>query len=126
MYKFYNPNPDGKMVGDCVIRAIAKATNGDWETTYVGVSTQGFMMHDMPSSNAVWGSFLYDRGFQRYAIPNTCPDCYSVAEFAEDNPVGTYVLATGTHVVAVVDGDYFDAWDSGAEIPAYYWKRKEI
>ena len=57
MYKYYNPNPDGKMVGDCVIRAISKAINQDWEKTYVGVATQGLMMHDMPSSNSVWGSF---------------------------------------------------------------------
>lgn len=25
MYIFYNPNPSGKMVGDCVIRGISKA-----------------------------------------------------------------------------------------------------
>lgn len=33
----YNPNPRGNRVGDCVIRAISKATGRDWETTYAGV-----------------------------------------------------------------------------------------
>ena len=38
----YNPNPRGNRVGDCVIRAISKATGRDWETTYAGVSICGF------------------------------------------------------------------------------------
>lgn len=28
MYTYYNPNPDGKRTGDCVIRAIARVTGG--------------------------------------------------------------------------------------------------
>ena len=34
MYKYYNPNPEHKLVGDCVVRAISKLTNSDWDTTY--------------------------------------------------------------------------------------------
>jgi hypothetical protein len=34
-----------------------------------------------------------------------------------------YVLGIGDHVVCAVNGDWYDAWDSGAEIPAYYWER---
>ena len=41
-------------------------------------------------------------------------------------PKGTYVLGTGNHVVAVVNGDYYDMWDSGDEIPAYVWYKKEV
>ena len=79
-YRYYNPNPSGRMVGDCVIRAISKATNRSWEEIYVKVAIQGLMMHDMPSSNSVWGSFLYNQNFHRYSIPDMCPDCYTVAE----------------------------------------------
>ena len=39
-----------------------------------------------------------------------------------DNPYGRYILATGEHVVAIENGDYYDTWDSGDEIPIYYWK----
>ena len=56
-------------------------------------------MGDMPSSNAVWGSYLYDHGFRRQIIPNECPECYTIADFCLDHPFGLYVLATGTHVV---------------------------
>lgn len=125
MFVPYNPNPQANYVGDCVIRAIAKVTNKDWDTTYLGVAIQGFVMKDMPSANHVWGAYLRSQNFKQYTIPNTCPDCYSVAEFCEDNPEGVFLLATGSHVVAVDDGNYYDSWDSGNEVPIYYWKREE-
>lgn len=111
--------------GDCVIRAISRATNRDWEYTYLSIVALGFSMHDMPSSNDVWGSYLILNGFKRYIIPDTCPDCYTVRQFCADNPHLTGILATGTHVIAVSDGNYYDTWDSGDEVPIYYW-RKEI
>ena len=40
-------------------------------------------------------------------------------------PHGTYVLATNNHVVAVVDGNYYDTWDSGDETPIYVWRKEE-
>lgn len=123
-YVKYNPNPARKLVGDCVIRAIAKTTNKEWEDTYLDIVMKGYMMHDMPSSNAVWGAYLQDKGFRRYLIPDTCPECYTVAQFCIDNPNLTGILATGTHVIAVQDGNYFDTWDSGNEVPIYYWRKE--
>ena len=122
---FYNPNPDKKLVGDCVIRAISIVMNQDWEKTYLDIALQGYTMKDMPSANHVWGAYLHNRGFKRYVVPDTCPDCYTVEDFCEDFPTGTYLLAIGTHVVAVQDGNYFDTWDSGNEVPMYYWQKEE-
>ena len=63
------------------------------------------------------------QGFFRENLPNFCPDCYAVKDFARNNPIGTYVLGTGSHVVTVINGDWYDAWDSGDEIPIYFWTR---
>lgn len=107
-----------------MIRAISKVTDQDWEKTYLDVCLQGYMMKDMPSSNAVWGAYLLNNGFTRHIIPNTCPDCYTIRDFCNDYPDDTYLLATGSHVVAVERGNYFDTWDSGSTIPIYYWQKE--
>lgn len=125
MWIKYNPNPERKNVGDCTVRAISKAMDIDWETTFTGLVVQGYMLHDMPSANHVWGAFLKKNGFEKRIIPNTCPDCYTVKDFCEDHKDGVYVLALGSHVVTVQDGCYFDSWDSGDEVPLYYFARRD-
>ena len=121
MFIDYNPNPVGRRVGDCSVRAISKALGVDWETAYAMIASNGFAMGDMPSSNSVWGAVLRQNGFKKQVIPNSCPDCYTFADFARDNPRGTFVLGTGSHVATVVDGNLYDSWDSSDEIPVFVW-----
>lgn len=122
MYRYYNPNPLGKQVGDCVIRGISRITNQSWEDTYIGIALQGYRLKNMPSANEVWENYLSERNFKRVMLSDTCPTCYTVKDFCIDYPEGIYLLATGSHVVAVEDGNYYDAWNSGNEVPVYYWK----
>ena len=124
-YIYYNPNPLGLSVGDCTIRAISKIIERDWKQTYLCLLVQGYQMYDMPSVNRVWGEYLRSLGFVRRTIPDSCPDCYTVRDFCNDNPIGKFILGTGEHVIAVVDGDYYDSWDSGREIPIYYFERQK-
>lgn len=121
----YNPNPTGRQVGDCAIRAVAKALDIDWETAYELIASAGYAMGDMPSADSVWGAVLRQNGFYRKAIPNTCPDCYTAEEFAEDNPRGTFVLGFGNHTATIQDGNLYDSWNSLNQIPIYYWYRKK-
>lgn len=123
-FLFCNPNPQKNLVGDCVIRAVSIVTEKSWEDTYLALSMQGYKMCDMPSSNAVWGEYLKEQGFTRKIVSDTCPSC-TIAEFAEEHDDGVFLLATGTHVVAVKDGDYMDTWDSGNEIPIFYFTKEE-
>lgn len=124
MWKEYNPNPTGRKVGDCAVRAVAKALDIDWETAYLLIMANGYGMGDMPSSDSVWGSVLRQHGFYRMSIPNKCPDCYTAEDFAKDNPKGIFVLGFGGHVATIVNGILYDSWDSSREIPAYVWYRK--
>lgn len=124
-WREYNPNPTGRRVGDCAVRAVAKALNTDWETAYQMIADNGFLMGDVMSSDSVWGSVLREHGFNRAAIPNTCPDCYTAEDFAATHPHGTYVLCFDGHVATVQDGTIFDSWDSSELVPQYYWYKKE-
>lgn len=122
-FKNYNPNPRNNLVIDCTVRAISKATGQSWDETYIGLAVEGYVIKDMSNSNRVWGSYVKRLGFKKFSLPNTCPDCYSVKQFCVDHPRGTFLLATGNHAVAVVNGDYYDTWDSGDEIPVYFWSK---
>ena len=121
----FNNNPTGRAVGDCAVRAVSVALGVDWETAYELIADAGYAMGDMPSSDSVWGAVLRQHGFYRKSIPNSCPDCYTFADFAEDNPHGVFVLGTGKHTAAIVDGVIYDSWNSSSEIPVYVWYRKD-
>ena len=122
MFIFYTPNPEGLFTNDCTVRAICKALDQTWEKTYMDICLEGRLLYMMPSTNAVWNSYLTKKGFRRYIIPYTCPACYTIKQFCNDHKTGTYILATDDHVVTVIDGDYYDTGDSGDEVPIYYWK----
>lgn len=124
MWKKYNANPVMRKGDDCTVRAISKILSKSWEEVYWGLCKYGMKFYDMPSANHVWGTYLLDHGYRRTIIPDTCPMCYTVREFAEEHPYGSYILALNGHVVAVKNGNYYDSWDSGNEIPIYYWEKE--
>ena len=122
-YQYYNPNPvrsDGR-VSDCAVRAVAKALDITWERAYSELATNGFLMGDLLNSAIVWGSVLRMHGFSRDIIPNTCSDCYTVADFCNEHPDGIYVLKSDNHVATVVNGVLYDSWNSSMNVPQYYW-----
>ena len=117
----YNPNPRGINTGDCVIRAICKALDTEWEKVYMDLTVRGLQDAMWGDTNAVWEKYLKENGFVQQVLPSTCQDCYTIADFAKDHPEGTYIVATGSHVVCVQDGDYYDTWDSGHDVPSYFF-----
>ena len=124
-YEYFNPNPAGRRVGDCAVRAVAKALNIDWETSYSLIAKNGFYMCDMPSSDSVWGAVLRQHGFNKHIVPNMCPDCYTAMEFVDDHNKGIYVIGFGGHVATAINGVLYDSWNSSNEIPIYYWTKEE-
>lgn len=124
MFVQFNPNPNGIYADDCLVRSIALVLDKSWDNVYFDICLQGYLMKNMPSVNKVWGNYLRSIGFVEYPFFNVCPDCYTVRDFCYDHPFGTFILATGSHVIAVIDGDYYDAWDSGDEMPLSVWRRE--
>lgn len=125
-YKYYNPNPGGHRDAiDCVVRALCAALDIGWDWAYCLVTARGYADKRMPIKNTVWWPILRRNGFRRAIIPNTCPDCYTAADFCRDHPWGVYVLGFDGHTAAVIDGQVWDAWDSTDETPTYYWYRED-
>lgn len=105
MFRKYNHNPEGILVGDSVIRALSVALN---------------QTLDDSARTSDWRKYLQSHGWTREGVTN---GHYSVDGFCRDHPDGRYVVATGTHAIAVVDGDYLDTWDSGDEVLTHYWRK---
>ena len=124
-YVHINPNPKNKNVGDCVVRAISIAEDMDWDQVYLDLCIQGYTMADMPSSNDVWNSYLASKGWGYHRLQDSCPFCYTIDDFAREHNNGTYIVATGSHVVCVKDGSYLDTWDSGEKVPLFYFNKEK-
>lgn len=126
MWIKYNANPKRNRVGDCTVRAISKLIGSDWHVTFSGLCLQGYIDCDMPSSNNVWQKYLKEKGYKRHALPDACPECYSVSDFCKEHNVGRYLLGLDSHVVCAIDGDYYDTWDCGDETVIYYFTKDEV
>lgn len=123
-YVFKNENPHGKFVDDCVIRAIATVTGKSWDDVFLELTIEAYIQKDRIDANYVWGNYLLNNGFVKRQLPNTCPNCYTVREFARDNRWGIFVVGDGTHAIAVVDGCYIDTYDCGDRTVLFYYEKE--
>lgn len=121
-----NPNPDGKEVPDCVIRAICIALNKPWEETSDELYAIAREQHSVTCDDNVWGRYLFELGFEAFTLPHICPKCTTINEFTKMYPNGIYIIGTGYHAVAVLDGNYYDSWDSGNEIATFFWRIRDF
>lgn len=122
-FQSYNANPVNNTVGDCTVRAISKVLDQEWEKTYIDLCLQGYIMCDMPSANRVWGAYLKSKGYKRQLIDDDREN-YNVEMFCAEHPNGRYILAISGHVVAAINGYYYDTWNSGGEVPVYCWYKE--
>lgn len=122
-YIFKNENPYGKMVDDCVIRAIATATGQSWDRTAHDLFEEQLAQKDLQNSNTVWGQVLKNKGFIKRNLPCTEHSCYTVREFALSHPHGIYVVGDGSHAIAIIDGYYVDTYDSGDRNVLFYYQK---
>lgn len=120
MFVYYNANPANKLVGDCVVRTLTVVFQDTWRHIFADLTMMGYFSYDMPNANAIMAEYLMLNGFSYHDID----EYYTIRDFAMDHPTGIYVIATGTHVVAIKDGFYFDTSDSGDETPIYYFRKE--
>lgn len=121
MWRYYNPNPKDKVTGDCAVRAVSKALGIDWNKAKMLLDVYSMEEAEVETSDLVWGKILAENGFEMKAL--YCNDGCTLEGFCQANPFGAFVVKLPNHVVAVVDGCYYDSWDSGHEVPLYCWRK---
>lgn len=125
MWIYSNPNPCRQEEPDCVVRAISIATDQDWDEVHWDLCTLSHIHCTMPSVNWLWELYLKQNGFEKFLLPENCPECITVREFCKRYRDGTYIIGTGSHAVAIVCGNYVDSWDSGDETPTYFFRKRK-
>lgn len=122
----YNANPKTDKAGDCVIRAIATATEQSWEDVYIKLTEIGLKMKRMPNDRKVWKKYLESLGWIKCKEPrnwdNTRNTIAQVAKYLEP---GTYIINAGQlHVTCVKNGDIYDTWNCSNKLCHSYWRKK--
>lgn len=124
MYIHFNNNPLGRRTADdCSIRAVSKALGVSWDDAHDLLADMSKKMGTIMSNNDVISAVLRMHGFHKENLPCTHRECYTVREFAMDNPYGIYVVGTGSHVVTIIDGNFYDSWNSSDESIIYFWTK---
>lgn len=125
-YKYYQPNvKDLKdKYGDCVIRSLTKAVNKPWIDVFEELLVYARELQCMPNGKACYETYLKANNFTYTGISNKKGSKRpTVKGFAKEHKDGTYVVSVANHMVTIVDGRYYDTWDSGDCCMYGYWKK---
>lgn len=122
--KYYNPNPHKLETGDCVIRALCKATEKDWDTIYKDLFEIGYKLKVMPNADESWKTYLKELGFIEHKISNKKGTKRpTVDSFSRSNNKGVFVLRVANHIVTCDEGYHYDLWDCGDKSLYGYWEK---
>lgn len=130
MYKYWQPNKlDLKdEYGDCSIRALSKVFDMSWIDTYKLIIPYE-LKYQCPfpcMTLKLYKEVFKDLGFKYQGISNKKGSKRpTVKQFAKEHKKGTYILSLACHLVAVVDGDWYDTWRSDDKC-LYGYYEKEI
>ena len=115
----YNANSRNNSVGDCVKRSLSVAYSMDYDAVSTELNRiKRNLGCDEFNEPRVFNLFMKLRGD---AFNSVHPNNYvTVEEFGETHPNGVYLLLAGknpnnrdtTHMIAVVNGDIYDSWNS--------------
>ena len=125
-YINYNANPKGLKTGDCVIRALSKATGKSWDEVYTELFEIAFKKKRLPNEDSVYKAFLKNNNFiESPARRNEFGKMISVEEFSKSVDADTmYIIHTRRHLTVVFNGDIYDTWNTSRQTAGkFYFKR---
>ena len=118
MYQYYNANPKGNYVNDCVVRAISTAENKTWNETYKELS-------EIAKDNGIlWDDINFVEPFLDSRYKRVCTKNKFVGEFVDENPKGIYLITMRGHITCCINGVIYDTFDCRNRIMWCAWEVK--
>ena len=113
-----------KKTGDCVIRAIATATNSSWEYVYSKLSELGIEQGLMINDSKNWQKYLENLGYIKQKMPRRSDRTrYTLEEFAtelaEENKI--YLVKLAGHLTVIKNKKLIDTWNCSYKSVGNYW-----
>ena len=115
-------NPEGKKIGDCGVRAIAKATGKFYEDIEEELIE---LLREIKFRNYanIYTEYNNRRSVNKLSFPAKKGCKRMDAEtFTRTHPNGRYVLNLAHHMVACVDGKIYDIWDCSKKCVYSAWE----
>lgn len=127
MFCFCNPHPQGKLVRDCVKRAITIATNKDYMDVQRDLNrfkeiTGAEKFNDNKNWKYYIEKVLKSNKLSFPAIPGE--PRMNGERFCEKFPRGTYILRMAGHLTCCKDGFIYDTWDCSEKCVYNAWEVK--
>jgi len=111
MYKEFNAHPKGIKTGDCVVRAIATATNQDYLECRRELNQKKCELGFDGYKDTVFLYKYFEKNPRLIFKAIKGEPRIKGSDFTELHPKGTYILKMAGHITVCIDGIIYDTWD---------------
>ena len=123
-FHFHNENPKGRRTGDCVIRAIGKASGDGWDKTFDGLVEVARRIKSELAWKDCYEKYLTEQGWVKCKQPRKADSTkYTVAEWCKLHRNGNMVVSVSNHLTCIIDGKCYDIWNCTGKTVLNYWTR---
>lgn len=116
MFVYCNINPEGKSVGDCVIRAISLALGIDYFDAVDSLLKNSDYFNCDLLVKECYSNMLDGLGFAKYDGMGR-----TVKEVAEDFYNDKLLIRIDGHLTCSLYGDVYDIWNPSSEVVDVFW-----
>lgn len=125
--KYFPTKYKKDLTGDCVIRAIAIATNIDYLEVRDSLFDIAKKQGRMPNSQPVYEEYLFSIGWVKKSPLKNGKKKYKVKNIAKFFMGKSVIIHTCNHLSTLVNGDLNDTWDCREwKANSYYVKDVEL
>ena len=126
-FHFYDANPKGKITGDCVIRAIALATDQSWDKVLTDLFQLSLKYKQTMGRPEIYDRYLKSLGFVKPPmLRKSDRSRYTGEEFCQLDICSdqTVIIHIGSHHLSCVHkGRIWDTWDCSEYCVGNYWTK---
>lgn len=135
-FEKFNINPKGMKASDCVIRAIAFATEQTWDQVYKDLCEIGFKLKRIPNEKKVYEKYLEKIGWTKNKQPRDYMNKkLTVDEFSKqfnrvlkERDSKRIIITVANHMTAIEWTGYemqlIDTWNCSHKSVGNYWTKE--